>query len=317
VLTRGAAIESLAKVTDVVLDKTGTLTEGKLRIAQVETVGPMSADECLALAQALESGSNHPVARALAEASPANPRLDVRQAVHVAGGGIEARVGGGRLRIGSLRFVQEIAGTLPSLGTRPHHQSQVFLGGDSGWIARLSLEDGLRPDAATLVAGLRAAGLELHLLSGDDATVVGEVSARLGIEKHQGGVSPQEKYDYVKRLQSEGRIVATLGDGLNDAPVLAQADVSIAMGQGARLAQQNADLVLASGKLAGVLDARRIARLAMTAIGQNFFWALAYNAVALPAAAFGLIGPWEAAIGMAASSFVVVLNSSRLIAALR
>ena len=317
VLTRGAAIESLAKVTDIVLDKTGTLTEGRLRLAQVETAGSLSAGACLALAQALESGSSHPVARALAKESCAAPRPGVRQAVHVAGSGIEARVAGMRVRIGSLRFVQEIASGLPDLGGRPLHESQVFLGGDSGWIARFSFEDGLRPDAAGLIEGLRSAGLKVHLLSGDDAAVVSEVSARLGIETHQGGVSPQDKYEYVKRLQASGRHVAMLGDGLNDAPVLAQADVSIAMGQGATLAQQNADLVLASGKLDGVLEARRIARLAMAAIRQNFLWALAYNAVALPAAAFGLIGPWEAAIGMAASSFVVVLNSARLTAALR
>ena len=317
VLTRGAAIESLAKVTDVVMDKTGTLTEGKLCLADIKTAGPLDAGECLALAQALESGSNHPVARALARTPSTAPRPGVRQAVHFSGGGIEARVAGRRVRIGSLRFVQAVAGELPVLGRRPQRESQVFLGSDAGWVARMSFEDGLRPDAARLIAGLRAGGLEVHLLSGDEAAVAGEVAARLGIERHQGGASPQDKYDYVKRLQAGGRHVAMLGDGLNDAPVLAQADVSIAMGEGATLAQQNADFVLASGKLEGVLEAARIARLAMTAIRQNFVWALAYNAVALPAAAFGLVGPWEAAIGMAASSFVVVLNSARLTAALR
>ncbi len=317
VLTRGAAIESLARVTDVVMDKTGTLTEGKLRVADIETAGPLDAGECLALAQALESGSNHPVARALARTPSTGPRPGVQQAVHFAGAGIEARIAGRRVRIGSLRFVQEVAGELPVLGRRPHGESQVFLGSDAGWIARMSFDDGLRPDAARLIEGLRAAGLEVHLLSGDDAAVTGEVAARLGIERHRGGASPQDKYDYVKRLQAGGRHVAMLGDGLNDAPVLAQADVSIAMGEGAALAQRNADFVLASGKLEGVLQAARIARLAMTAIRQNFAWALAYNAVALPAAAFGLIGPWEAAIGMAASSFIVVLNSARLTAALR
>ena len=147
--------------------------------------------------------------------------------------------------------------------------------------------------------------------------MVGEVAGKLGLKTYRGGASPQDKFDYVERLQAAGRRVAMLGDGLNDAPVLAKADVSIAMGQGATLAQQNADFVLASGKLEGVLEAARIARLAMAAIRQNFTWALAYNAVALPAAAFGLIGPWEAAIGMAASSLVVVLNSARLTAALR
>ena len=165
--------------------------------------------------------------------------------------------------------------------------------------------------------GLQARGLTVHVLSGDAPAVVGQVASTLGITVARGGASPQDKHDYVKLLQASGRRVCMVGDGLNDAPVLAQADLSIAMGQGAALAQQQADLVLLSGRLDGVLEAGRIARLAMAAIRQNFGWALAYNVLALPAAAFGLIGPWEAAIGMAASSFVVVLNSARLSIALR
>ena len=317
VLTRGAALESLASITDVVLDKTGTLTEGKLRLAHLETAGPLSAEECLALAQALESGSRHPVARALMAMPSAGQRPVLRNALHFPGSGIEARNAGGRIRIGSLQFVRDLAESAPAFGARPPHESAVFLGSDSGWLARMSFEDGLRSDAVRLVDGLCARGLEVHLVSGDDAAVVGEVAGRLGLKTYRGGASPQDKFDYVERLQAADRRVAMLGDGLNDAPVLAKADVSIAMGQGATLAQQNADFVLASGKLEGVLEAARIARLAMAAIRQNFTWALAYNAVALPAAAFGLIGPWEAAIGMAASSLVVVLNSARLTAALR
>jgi len=316
VLTRAAAIESLAKVTDVVLDKTGTLTAGKLCLAEVEAVGSLDAAACMALAKALEAGSNHPVARAFA-ASSTSPLPAVSDAEHHAGRGIEARAGGRRVRIGSQAFVRELCAGAPDCAGQPQHEIRVFLGDERGWLARLSFEDGVRPDAARLVDGLRANGLHVHLLSGDDAVVACEVAAGLGIEKFQGGASPRDKLEYVKALQAGGRRVAMLGDGLNDAPVLAQADVSFAMGHGATLAQQNADLVLASGKLGGVLEAGRIARLAMTAIRQNFAWALAYNAVALPAAAFGLIGPWEAAIGMAASSFVVVLNSARFTTALR
>jgi len=154
------------------------------------------------------------------------------------------------------------------------------------------------------------------LISGDDAATVGDVASRLGIACVRGAVPPAGKLDYVRSLQAAGRKVALLGDGLNDAPGLAQADVSIAMGQGAALAQQQADFVLLSGKLSGVLEAARIARAAMAVIRQNFGWALGYNVIALPLAAFGFIGPLEAAIGMAASSFVVVLNCARLEAAL-
>ncbi len=317
VLTRAPAIETMGGLTDVVLDKTGTLTEGKPGLVRFDVMGPMGYEDCLALAQALESGSRHPVAAALRALPCTGAVQGVAQMTHFPGSGIEAIVDGRRLRIGTLQFVREISGEPAGLPPASGQQSSVYLGAESGWLARFLFEDRLRPDAADLVQGLRARGLRVHLLSGDDAVVAGEVAGRLGLASFRGGVSPQDKHDSVKQMQSQGRKVCVIGDGLNDAPVLAQADLSIAMGQGAALAQQQADLVLLSGRLAGVLEADRIARLTMAAIRQNFAWALGYNVLALPAAAFGLIGPWEAAIGMAASSFVVVLNSARLARALR
>jgi Cu2+-exporting ATPase len=317
VLTQAQAIETMVGITDVVLDKTGTLTEGRPGLAHFDAQGSESREACLGLAQALEAGSRHPVASALL-ALPRGTRTGTPAHVtHFPGSGIEATVDGRRLRIGTQRFVQELAGDLQGLAAAGAHQSPVFLGADSGWLGRFLFEDRLRPDAVELVKGLQGQGLRVHLLSGDDHAVVREVAGSLGLATAQGATSPQDKHDYVRQLQAQGRRVCMIGDGLNDAPVLAQADLSIAMGQGAALAQQQADLVLLSGRLDGVLEAGRIARLAMAAIRQNFAWALAYNALALPAAAFGLIGPWEAAIGMAASSFVVVLNSARLAAALR
>jgi len=329
VVTRAKALESLDSITDVVLDKTGTLTQGKPGLTRVDVLGPKPEDTCIALARALEAGSAHPYARALggataqrfagmsvsASGQPALPA--VRDLRHIAGKGIEAVHEGLRIRIGSFDFVRELAGESVAAGSARTVGSPVFLGGESGWLARFTFEDALRPDAAQLVGDLRRRGLRVHLLSGDDEAVTGEVAGRLGITMVCGQASPQDKFDYVQRLQSAGARVAMVGDGLNDAPVLAQADVSIAMGQGAALAQQQADIVLLTAKLAGVPVAARTARLAMRTIRQNFGWALAYNAVALPLAAVGLIGPWEAAIGMAASSFVVILNSGRLEAALR
>jgi Cu2+-exporting ATPase len=321
VLTRARAIESMAGLTDVVLDKTGTLTEGRPGLARFDALGPQPYMDCLALAQSLEAGSRHPVATALLALPCGHPKPALHEVVHFPGNGIEARVSGVRVRIGTRQFVTEIAGPAPSLGASEERCSPVFLGSQSGWLARFLFEDLLRDDAVELVQGLRAQGLRVHLLSGDDPAVVRDVAARLGVGvpklRVRGGATPQEKHDYVKRLQERGQRVCVIGDGLNDAPVLAQADLSIAMGQGAALAQQQADLVLLSGGLAGVLEAATIARRTMATVRQNFFWALAYNALALPAAALGLIGPWEAAIGMAASSFVVVLNSARLAAALR
>lgn len=317
VLTRGAAIESLAKVTDVVLDKTGTLTEGKYRVAQIDLLGDAGRDECLKLAQALESGSRHPAANAVTAARCAGAPFELQAVVHSPGNGVEGWRGAKRVRIGSIRFVAGIAGDPPPTVPAQAGQSAIYLGTEDRWLARMHLEDTLRPEAAPLVEGLSARGLKIHLLSGDDPAVVLQVARALGLERARGGVLPRDKQEYVARLQAAGARVAMVGDGLNDAPVLAQADVSLAMGEGAALAQRHADLVLSSGKLTGALDAMRIATGAMRAIRQNFAWALAYNALALPAAAFGLIGPWEAAIGMAASSFAVVLNSSRFMAAVR
>ena len=317
VLTRGAAIESLAKVTDVVLDKTGTLTEGKYRLAHIELLGDASRDECLKLAQALESGSRHPMANALMAVPCGGAPAGLQGVTHCAGNGIEASIGAKRIRIGSLRFAGGIAGGPAGIAEPQPGESVVYLATESGWLARLQFEDALRSDAAQLVEGLRARGIKIHLVSGDDPAVVLEVARALGLERARGGVLPRDKQEYVASQQSAGARVAMVGDGLNDAPELAQADVSFAMGEGAALAQRYADLVLSSGKLTGALDAMTIATGAMRAIKQNFAWALAYNALALPAAAFGLIGPWEAAIGMAASSFAVVLNSSRFMAAVR
>ena len=317
VLTRAQAIESLVGITDVVFDKTGTLTEGRPGLAQLDLLGAESREACVALAQALEAGSRHPVALALLALPRGAATTLPTGMTHFPGSGIEASVDGRRVRIGTQRFVGEIAGMPPPIPQAAAHQSPVFLGTDSGWLGRFLFEDRVRADAARLVQGLQGLHLTVHVLSGDEPGVVRQVASTLGITVARGGASPQDKHDYVKLLQASGRRVCMVGDGLNDAPVLAQADLSIAMGQGTALAQQQADLVLLSGRLDGVLEAGRIARLAMAAIRQNFGWALAYNILALPAAAFGLIGPWEAAIGMAASSFVVVLNSARLSIALR
>lgn len=325
VITRATAIESLEKVTDVVLDKTGTLTAGRPGLARIDVLGSRGGEICIAIARAMEAGSAHPIARAFqggiaheagVPANGAAAPIEVRGLKHFAGKGIEALVEGVRIRIGSSDFVRELAGDRAGPGIDPAAGSPVFLGDQSGWLARFTIADEIRTDAGQLVEDLHSRGHRIHLLSGDDPAVVGEVAGLLGIRTFRGGATPDDKYDYVKKLQAGGARVAMLGDGLNDAPVLAQADVSIAMGQGAPLAQQQADIVLTSARLAGVPEAERIARLTMRAIRQNFGWAIAYNVVALPLAAFGLIGPWEAAIGMAASSFVVILNSGRLAASL-
>ena len=313
-LTRSRAVEALARATDVVLDKTGTLTAGRFAIARLVPLASLGADRCLALARALEASSGHPIARAFAGAGPLPGVGSLR---NVPGHGVEAKVDGRRVRIGGERFCRDLAGgPLPARFERPPAlYTPVFLADGTGWLAAFLLEDQLRADARELVDALAARGLRVHLCSGDDPGVVAAVARRLGIDSFAGGATPQDKFALVAGLQREGRVVAMIGDGLNDAPVLARADVSVAMAGGADAAQVHADLVLLGDRLRGVSDALALARGAMRVIRQNLGWAILYNALALPAAAIGWIRPWEAAVGMAASSLVVVLNALRPLAA--
>ncbi|HEX9181805.1 MAG TPA: heavy metal translocating P-type ATPase [Burkholderiales bacterium] len=322
-LTRSRALEALERTTDVVLDKTGTLTRGRPAIARVAPLSDLDEARCRALAAALEASSTHPLARAFAATGDAGGAGETRRGVpggvgaadlapvlqalrNEAGQGVEARMGEHLVRIGSPRFCAGIAGT-----PAPQTGAQVYLAQEGRWLAAFFIEDALRPEAVDVVAGLGARGLRVHLLSGDEPAIVEAMAQRLGIGAWLGGATPQAKFDYVARLQAERRVVAMVGDGLNDAPVLARADASVAMGAGADAAQLQADVVLTGDRLGALGDVLGAARGAMRLVRQNLGWALAYNAVALPAAALGWIGPWEAAIGMSASSFIVVLNALR------
>ena len=303
-LTRARALEALERVTDVVLDKTGTLTVGRLAVRQVVPLGSLGAQACLELAGALEATSRHPVARAFSGSTEV-----VTAPRNVPGQGIEARAAGERVRIGSAAFCAELCGS-PAPAS-----ASVYLAAERGWIAAFELEDRLRPEAAALVAQLRARGLKVHLASGDRPELAAALAQALWIEQVAGAMTPQDKYRYVEALQREGAVVAMVGDGLNDAPVLARADVSFAMGGGADLAQLRADFVLLADSLDGMVLSMNTARRAMRLVRQNVAWALAYNAVALPLAASGWIGPWEAALAMGASSLTVLLNALRPLAA--
>ena len=325
-LTRSRALEVLQRATDVVLDKTGTLTHGRPAIARVAILSDADEPHCRALAEALEASSSHPLARAFRKAGDAHARDGVdrsgdglkpddarmgeppslRDLRNEAGQGVEARADGRLVRIGSRRFCDEIAGA-----PAPAPGAQVYLAEQGRWLAAFFIEDALRPEAADVVRALAGRGLRVHLVSGDDPALVEQTARLLGIEWWAGGATPQEKFDYVARLQGEGRVVAMVGDGLNDAPVLACADASVAMGAGADAAQLQADVVLTGDRLGALQDVLALSRGAMRLVRQNLGWALLYNAVALPAAALGWIGPWEAAIGMSASSFIVVLNALR------
>ena len=282
-LTRPRALEALERATDVVLDKTGTLTHGRFALARVALLGAQDQAQCLKLARSLEASSRHPLARAFGEGATEI----VSQLRNFPGHGVEATIGSRRMRIGSAAFCAELAGSEPPALESSPGQTRALLADERGWLAAFLLEDEPREDAAGLVAALAARGLVLHLVSGDDPALVEAHARRLGIESFAGGATPQDKFAFAERLQREGRVVAMIGDGLNDAPVLARADVSIAMGGGADAAKLQADLVLLGARLGAVAEAFGVARAGMRLVRQNFGWALAYNAVALPLAARG------------------------------
>ncbi len=311
--TRGHALETLARATDLVFDKTGTLTHGRLSVRRVLPLGGRSAEDVSKIAAALEAGSEHPIARALREAgSGGMTASDIR---NTPGRGVEGTIDGHPYRLGSPRYAA--AGvTPPESGGDEHpengHESWVALAQGSETIAWFALADTPRADAPAALVALQKLGVRLHLLSGDAEPAVKAVAEQLGITDWHAGALPEDKLAYVKTLQQQGRIVAMVGDGINDAPVLAGAQVSIAMGEGADVAQAAADMVMLGSRLATLGEGVELARKTQRIIRQNLGWALGYNLIAIPAAALGYVTPWIAGIGMSASSLLVVLNALRL-----
>jgi Cu2+-exporting ATPase len=313
-VTHGHAVETLARATHFVFDKTGTLTTGQMKLLDIQVLADLDRDACLTLAAAIEQSSEHPIVKALREAASADSPL-LNDVSNVPGQGMAAVWQGRKLRVGRPEYVAALHGvSLPesARGFVESVETVIALGNDTGWLALLRFGDQLRPQAAAMVNKLRASGRQIVLLSGDAAPVVQKIGRALGIETVLAGVSPHGKHDYVSRLQADGAVVAMVGDGINDAPVLAQAQVSIAMGGGSQLARTQADLVLLSENLEHLSRGFAIARRTLRVIRQNLWWAFAYNLIALPLAMTGFITPWMAGIGMSGSSLLVVLNSLRL-----
>jgi Cu2+-exporting ATPase len=305
-LSRGHVLEGLGRIDTVIFDKTGTLTEGRLRLRAVQTLGALDADACVALAAALENHSEHPIARAFGRAERAAE--EVRS---VAGLGLEGWIDGEPLRIGAADFVCALSAT--PVPPAPDHAGQCLLLGDRrGALAWLLLDDPLRGDAAALLAACRSRGWQPMLLSGDRSAHVAAVAAELGIADARGGLGADAKLAVLRGLQAEGRQVLVLGDGVNDAPVLAAADISVAMGSGTDLARVSADAVLLGNRLGALIDAFELAARTRRVIVQNLCWALLYNGLMLPFAALGWVTPLWAALGMSVSSLTVVLNALRL-----
>ncbi|MEB8058650.1 heavy metal translocating P-type ATPase [Pseudomonas fulva] len=305
-VTRGHVLEGLNQIDTVIFDKTGTLTEGRLTLRSIRPLGRATADTCLAWAAALENRSEHPIARAFGQvATPADGVLAVP------GLGLEGEVGGQRLRIGQASFVCALSGTPPPAIPEPRGQ-WLLLGDRRGPLAWFGLDDRLREDAPALLAACKAFGWRTVLLSGDSSPMVGEVAAQLGIDEAAGGLRPDDKLARLKALQQAGHKVLMLGDGVNDVPVLAAADISIAMGSATDLAKTCADAVLLSNRLQALVQTVSLARRTRRIIIENLLWASLYNGLMLPFAALGWITPVWAAVGMSVSSLVVVLNALRL-----
>lgn len=305
-LTRGHVLEGLNGIDTVIFDKTGTLTEGRLALSAVHPLRELDGDACLALAAALENRSEHPIARAFGRAPQAAERVD-----GIPGQGLEGVVQDRLLRIGQPAFVAALNGQpAPPI---PGEQGQWLLLGDrQGPLAWLVLDDRLREDAPALLDACRARGWRTLLLSGDSSPMVAEVARQLGIDDARGGLTPDAKLGVLRQLHAEGRRVLMLGDGVNDVPVLAGADISIAMGSATDLAKTSADAVLLSNRLETLVQAFALARRTRRIIIENLTWAGLYNGLILPFAALGWVTPLWAAIGMSLSSLLVVLNALRL-----
>ncbi len=303
------ALESAAAIDTVVFDKTGTLTRDRMSVMDVRTRPGVQAREALELASALARNSLHPASRALAAASWSGP-WEARGVQEIAGQGLRGAVtaGGGQpsrqLRLGSAA----LCGAPDSHGAA----AETHLADERGWLATFSLDESLRDDAAPAVARLQQRGLGVQLLSGDRTRAVRRLAGRAGIASSWGRQSPEDKLEHVRAQQAEGRRVAMVGDGLNDGPVLARADVSFAMGQGAPLAQSRSDFVVLGGQLDAIPAVLALARRTRRIVRQNLAWAAGYNAVCVPLALVGWMPPWLAGLGMAASSLLVVANAARL-----
>jgi Cu2+-exporting ATPase len=310
------ALETLASVDTVVFDKTGTLTEGGMGVAAIRTREGTSSAEALGLAAAVAAHSLHPVSRSIVLAHAASAAVSAWRAdavEEVAGQGLSARVRclegeerGRDVRLGSAVHCG-IDGAAPDATA-----SSVHLSDARGWLASFELTEQLRPDARLAVQALRAAGLQVRMLSGDQPAAARRVAGELGLDAAEGGCTPADKLDRLRDLQARGRVVAMVGDGLNDGPVLAGADASFAFGPAVPIAQARADVVVMGTELARVADTLLLARRTLRVVRQNLAWSVAYNATSIPLALAGYMPAWLAGLGMAASSLLVVLNAARL-----
>jgi Cu+-exporting ATPase len=327
VLIRDAeALERMERVDTLVVDKTGTLTEGRPAVTEIMSVGDHDQNELLALVASVERASEHPLAQAIMRV--ANERglalTGVTDFDSPTGKGARGRVGGREIRVGNARYLAELGADIGPLAAkadelRKEGATVIFASVDGKLAGAIGIADPVRAESANVVAALKREGLKIVMLTGDNPTTAQAVARRLRIDEVEADVLPERKSDVVKRLREAGRVVAMAGDGVNDAPALAAADIGIAMGTGTDIAIESAGMTLLKGDLTGILRARRLSAATMRNIRQNLFFAFVYNAAGVPVAAgvlypvFGLLlSPIIAAAAMALSSVSVIVNALRL-----
>jgi Cu+-exporting ATPase len=320
------ALERLEGIDSLVVDKTDTLTEGRSAVTAVVACSEHDSDEVLRLAASLERGSEHPFAAAIvAEARARNLKLTIARAFEAAAGkGVTGTVDGKRLAVGSRRLLAEAGIATAALdekaeALRRDGASIVYVAAQERLSGMIAIADAIKPTAKDAVEALQGEGLRLVMLTGDNRTNAEAVARHLGIDAVEADVLPKNKARLIARMRGDGRTVAMAGDGINDAPALAEADVGIAMGTGADVAIASAGVILLHGDLRGLVRARRLSRATMQNVRQNLAFAFLYNAAGLPIAAgalypaFGLLlSPVVAAAAMALSSFSVIANALRL-----
>jgi len=321
-----AALERFEKVDTLVVDKTGTLTEGKPKVVAVIPLTDVQEDELLSLAAALERNSEHPLAAAIVDAAKERglAMAPVEDFSSVTGKGVIGTVEGRTLAIGNARMLDEVSvdpgpARAQAEDRRRNGETVMFVASETAVIGLICVADPIKETTPAALEALRKAGLSIVMLTGDNALTAKAVGARLGIDRIEADVLPQDKSNVVKALQSQGRVVAMAGDGVNDAPALAQADIGVAMGTGTDVAMESAGVTLVKGDLMGIIRARHLSRATMRNIRQNLFFAFIYNALGVPVAAgvlypaFGLtLSPIIAAAAMSLSSVSVVANALRL-----
>jgi len=310
---RNSILETLPHITHIIFDKTGTLTEGRLSIEQIIPLSSLSADESLLIAAAMEQHSEHPVARAFTEQAADRILPGVTEIKNFPGSGMAVNHAGRRYYLGSAGFVESETGITVNNPVSNADSTFIVLADENEIHCGFYLRDTVRAEAGSVVQALRRNGISPVVMSGDGVAAVKSVCDDLAIDNYHAEMKPEDKLSMMREIQASGNKVMMIGDGINDAPVLAGSDLSVAMGRGTDLIKNTADIIFLNNSLNNLLILQETGQRTGKVIHQNICWAIAYNLLAIPAAITGLVAPWFAALGMSLSSLIVVLNSARLV----